>query len=361
MSIVSEVMKFLTPDMVARIASTFGLDKGVIGKVASAAVPALLAGLAKLTSTPSGANQLSQVLGSQQPNFLDSIGNVLGGTGQRSVVSAGTNSLESLLGGQTVGDLTNAVGKFAGVNSSDAKGLLGVLGSAVLGTLGKQKMEGGLDASGLANLLASQKDDIGQALPSGFRGYLGDSDLLKYVTDGVRSTAAASGAAARRTVERSSSASRWLWPALIAVAAAVLAWYFFGYQRGQEIADAPSSAISSTLEPLRGIDVGGTDLGATVSSAVEGIRSAFTSITDAASAQEALPKLNQATDQLNQLAAATTQMPDEVRSALATAIAAIRPTIDQLANAALAIPGVQSVIGPAVEALREKLDALASA
>jgi hypothetical protein len=45
---------------------------------------------------------------------------------------------------------------------------LGLLGPIVLGVLGQQQRSSGLDASGLAKLLASQKDNVLAALPSEF-------------------------------------------------------------------------------------------------------------------------------------------------------------------------------------------------
>jgi hypothetical protein len=46
---------------------------------------------------------------------------------------------------------------------------------------------------------------------------------------------------------------------------------------------------------------------------------------------------------------------------LAVAIAAVRPSLDQLADKVLAIPGVGAVVEPAIDAIRARLDLLASA
>ncbi|MGA7207325.1 MAG: hypothetical protein WBX78_00235 [Pseudolabrys sp.] len=43
-NLVSLIMKFLTPDMIGRIASTLGLDRNDASTAVSAGVPALLAG-----------------------------------------------------------------------------------------------------------------------------------------------------------------------------------------------------------------------------------------------------------------------------------------------------------------------------
>ena len=59
-NLVSSVMQFLTPDMVAKIARTLGIDPDVAQKVVSAAVPAILASFAGLAAKPAGAQQLSR-------------------------------------------------------------------------------------------------------------------------------------------------------------------------------------------------------------------------------------------------------------------------------------------------------------
>ena len=53
-NLVSSVMQFLTPDMVSKIARTFGIDPDVAQKVVSAAVPVVLASFAGLAAKPAG-------------------------------------------------------------------------------------------------------------------------------------------------------------------------------------------------------------------------------------------------------------------------------------------------------------------
>jgi hypothetical protein len=65
-SLVSVVMQFLTPDMIAKIASALGFDRSVAQKAIGGAVPALLSSLADVAATPNGARQLANALGQQQ-------------------------------------------------------------------------------------------------------------------------------------------------------------------------------------------------------------------------------------------------------------------------------------------------------
>ena len=94
-NLVSVVMQFLTPDMIAKIASVLGIDRSVAQKAIGGAIPALLAGLADATSTPNGARQLSSTL-AQQPGSLESLKSLIGGSGQNTLAETGSSMLSGL-------------------------------------------------------------------------------------------------------------------------------------------------------------------------------------------------------------------------------------------------------------------------
>ena len=112
-NLVSQIMEFITPDLIGRISSTLGLERGSAQKAIGASVPGLLAGLVGLTSKPEGARQLSSELDQQSPGMLESLKN-LGGTSQPgALMERGTSMLSNLFGGRTLGGLSGAIGKFA--------------------------------------------------------------------------------------------------------------------------------------------------------------------------------------------------------------------------------------------------------
>ena len=88
-NLVSAVMQFLTPDMIAKIASVLGLDRNVAQKAIAGAIPALLASFADVASSPNGARQLTSTL-TQQSGSLESLKNLIGGSGQSSVAERWT-------------------------------------------------------------------------------------------------------------------------------------------------------------------------------------------------------------------------------------------------------------------------------
>ena len=189
-NLVSVVMQFLTPDMIAKIASVLGLDRNVAQKTIAGAIPALLASLADVASTPNGARQLTNTL-TQQSGSLESLKNLVGGAGQNLVADSGSNMLAGLFGSGTLDTMAQTMGKFAGIGEGTSKSMLGMLGPVVLGALGQQQRSMGLDASGLASLLTSQKDQIAAAMPSGLADQLSAAGLIDGATGSLRSGAAA--------------------------------------------------------------------------------------------------------------------------------------------------------------------------
>jgi hypothetical protein len=356
-NLVERVAATLGPVIVGRIASSLGLNETATQKAIVAAVPALLAALISYVSKPQGATKLSNVLKEQEPGVLSNLANAIGGSGQKALIAQGSSVLTSLLGGKILSGLSRAVGQYAGIGESGSKSLLGLLGPVVLGVLGHEQRDRGLDASGLANLLTSQKDTIKAALPSGFSKYLGQAGILDEVTRAATT-------AVSRTSEKpaSSSWTWWLW-ALALIVIAFIAWRLFSTP--EKIAEAPSPQIevpyASMLQKLKGIRVGDVDIGEVAASAVNNVQSSLQDVKDETTAQAALPKLNEAASQFDQLTGLLDQMSPETRKAVAETFAAIRPSLDQLLDKALAIPGVGAVIKPAVDAIRAKLDTLATA
>ena len=156
-NLVSLVMQFLTPDMIGRIATALGVDRNIAQAAASAVVPALLAGFSKTAAQPGGAQKLVDAA-RQQSGTLGNFANMLGTGGQSSLIEKGSQMLSTLLGGQDRNSLAQAVAKFAGLGQGPTGSLLGMLAPVVMGTIGQQRQQGrSLDASGITDLLASQK------------------------------------------------------------------------------------------------------------------------------------------------------------------------------------------------------------
>jgi hypothetical protein len=377
-NLVSVVMQFLTPDMIAKIASALGLDRAVAQKAVGGAVPALLASLADLASAPNGARQLSGVLSQQQPTSLESLKSLMEGSGQKTLAETGSSMLSGLFGGGAMDTMAQTIGKFAGVGEGTGKSLLGMLGPVVLGALGQQQRSANLDASGLASLLGSQKNQIAAAIPSGLADQLSASGLIDKASGSLRSGAAAASAAGSRIASASdrtiagasqaasaaTSAASTQWPIWLAVLAVLggLAWFGLARPGSETVAELPRPAATGTVGMAPSdLTIGGVNLANQVNSSVGALRSVLPTITDAASAQAALPKLRDATAQLDEVSNLAAKLTPEGKSALAKLIAAATPTIDQMCDKVLATPGVGGVAKPAIDELRGRLDTLSRA
>jgi hypothetical protein len=368
-NLVSLVMQFLTPDMIGRIAGALGLDRSVTQTALGGAVPALLAGLTNVTAQPGGAQKLADAA-KQQAGALDSLSSMIGGSGQARLLESGSQILTSLLGGQQTA-LTEAIGKFVGLRSDASGSLLGMLAPAVLGVIAKHLGGAGIDARSVASLLATQKDNIATALPAGLANQLKNTGLLDALGGlGATATAAAgqtlrSGASAaraaadtadraRRAATSATSASyNWAYWAIPALAVIAILLYLFARPTQQVAQQAPEAGQS--------VAVAATDLGKQATDILASLRTSLQSITDSASAAAAVPKLQDAKNQMASIRGQFEKLPPEQRKAVAGQVSSPVQTLNQLFDKVLAIPGVGEQLKPIVEAVRADLSALTAA
>ena len=370
-NLVSQIMDFVTPDIISKIAGYFGLDRYSTQKAIGASIPAMLAGLVGLAAKPDGAKELSSVLSQQPSGALDNLRSVTSGSEQRSVAENGASLLSSLFGGNVFNSIAGAVGKYAGIGEGTSKSLLGMLSPLVLGSVAQQQRQSGLDADGLSSFLTSQSDNIVAAMPSGFGNMLSGTGLMESLGDAWRGTSAAASAAAGRFAGSANEATAdvrraaqyaaardttrpasggWLPWALGLFVLAGLAWWLTS-QPGSRVADQPATSQNLT--------VSGVNISGQITSAINGVKSAIQGITDPATAQAALPRLQQASAQLDNVSGLAVQLPSSGRDALASRVASEIPALDRDFNTVMARPEIAAVVGPEINGLRTKLNALA--
>jgi hypothetical protein len=351
-NLVSLVTQFLTPDMIARIASALGFDRNTAQSAIGAAVPSLLAGLTGVASQPGGPQKLADAA-AQHSNTLEDFAGLLGSRGQSSFIEQGSQMLSSLLGGRDQSALVGAIAKYAGVGPGAISSLLGMLAPVVMGTIAH--LPGATQPGRIASLLNSQKDNIAAALPRGLSSQLSDTGLLDTLGGAARTAAATSGerASTRRAVTdtgRSAVSNNWLWWLIPAAALVALAVYFLT-KPAEQVAQQNAPTVQRTI-------VSAADVGKQVTDNLTSLHQTLGGITDAASAQAALPKLQAATAQIQKVQDMTGQLSPEQRKVVAGAVNPLMPTLNQLFDKVLAIPGVSAELKPAVDALRAKLAVL---
>jgi Bacterial protein of unknown function (DUF937) len=399
-NLVSLIMQFLTPDVINRIASAVGLDRNTTDQASSALVPAMLGGLTKLAGTSDGARRLFDVVSKQPPGLLDSMAGMIGGSGQKTLMENGLSMVSSLLGGSATQTLASAVSRFSGADQSSASSLLGLLAPMVTGALARETASNGLDASGLAQMLNGQKANIQAALPSGFADLLKGTgvigDMAGQTARAATTAATSAGVMAQRAAQGSAAAAgssmRWTYWAIPALAVLAAAWWLMG-NRTERVAEqrpaappvtttappatttAPSrettGSVPSTADDLRTRTTqalaaltsapGGTEIANQTTSALDVVKATLSQVTDAASAQTALPKLQDALGQMDKVRGMATNLPTGGRTALANLIALNMPAINAQLDKVLAIPGVAAILKQPIDALRTDLDTLARA
>ena len=147
----------------------------------------------------------------------------------------------------------------------------------------------------------------------------------------------------------------------LAILAAIL-WAAYQFLVGGKAPDAVEQATDAATqisESARNLFVGDVNVGNEVTGVLDSVTNAFNGITDAASAEAALPALNEATSRLDQLGGLFGQLPAEGRSALAAMNNSALPELESLAATARDLPGVGEAIKPTVDALMAQLRALA--
>jgi hypothetical protein len=231
----------------------------------------------------------------------------------------------------------------------------------------------GLDAGGIANLLASQKDSIAKALPRGFAEQLSGTRILDSIGETwTGDTAAAARAAARarvpvdnrvsevRAADTSAGPAPWALAALAIAAVAGLFWLLSGPQTeqlaDQTVTRAPVEGRAVSVPAISVAEV--TQL---ASSSVDGLQTTLASITDASSASDALPKLRAMAADLDRLSTMAEKLPAEGKQQIAAVVTKAMPTINELCDKVLADPAAANVARPLVDSVRSKLSALASA
>lgn len=184
-SLVDSLMQQLeNKGAVDQIAGKLGIPPGKASSALAAAVPTIMAGLAKNTQKPEGAAALAGAL------EKDHDGSVLDEDEyfERYQEKKGDKILGHVFGGKE-GEVETKVSALSGLNPAQGADLMKMLAPLVMGYLGKEKKQGGLDIGNLAAMLGGGGNGGGGGL--NLPGGLGD--LLEGLGGGGATTTAASG------------------------------------------------------------------------------------------------------------------------------------------------------------------------
>jgi len=174
-------------EVIGQLSKQVGAQPDLVNSAIQMALPMIVGGLARNASTPDGAGALANALQNDHDgSILDNLGSLLGGGAQApQSQTAGQPDLGGILGsilgggqpeqqnratdaggilghifGPQQGKVAEQVSQQSGLNMGQVAQILLTLAPLVMGYLGKQQRQQGLDADGLSGYLGQQQQQI---------------------------------------------------------------------------------------------------------------------------------------------------------------------------------------------------------
>jgi hypothetical protein len=153
------IMEQLGSSGVGEISKALGADESSVSSAVAAALPAILAGMAKNSRNPDGAVSLANALDDHSPSIFDQLGGLLSSGG-----GDGSKILGHVLGGRQ-GQVEQNVAQRSGLDLGVIMKLLPILAPLVMGYLSREKQDRQLDPGGLGRVLDSERQDTEERQP----------------------------------------------------------------------------------------------------------------------------------------------------------------------------------------------------
>jgi hypothetical protein len=158
-SILEMLTQQLSGNVMKEISKQIGADEGSTQNAIAGALPLLLGGLAHNAAKGEGAGALAGALDRDHDGgILENVSQMLGSA------DTGNGILKHILGGSRPA-IEAGLGKSTGLDMNSIGKLLPILAPVVMGVLGKQKRQTGMDANGLASMLSSERSRVQSKLP----------------------------------------------------------------------------------------------------------------------------------------------------------------------------------------------------
>ena len=183
--------KMLAGSAMNHISKRAGVDANSTGKVISMALPILMGALSKIASRGSGAESLLGALSRDHDgSILDNMEGYI--NGPQALEDEGI--LGHVLGARR-GRVESSIGRSAGIDAGSVGNIMKILAPIVMGQLGRQSKQSGLDASSLMNMLSSENSQMevqSNVSPEALNSLLdidgdGDVDLADLQKSGISS------------------------------------------------------------------------------------------------------------------------------------------------------------------------------
>ncbi len=135
------------------LAQRLGISESTAQTAVQLAVPVIVAALARNASQPQGAQDLHQAVASDHDgSILDQLTSYIGNP----QAANGSGILSHVLGGERPA-VENNLAQATGMDQNSAGNLLEMVAPLVMGAVGREQQQNGLDPNGLSQFLAQQQ------------------------------------------------------------------------------------------------------------------------------------------------------------------------------------------------------------
>jgi len=149
MSLLDALTQQLGGQNLSALAGQLGLDENQTSSAISAALPMMIQAMNRNTNSQDGAASFANALDNDHDGgILNNLGDFFASPDN----GAGPGILKQLFG-EKRGQVEQGIGQMANINPQAAGGLLENLAPVVMGFLGQQKRQQGLDIGGIASLI----------------------------------------------------------------------------------------------------------------------------------------------------------------------------------------------------------------
>ena len=162
MNVISQVItQQLTGAAAGQMAQRLGISESTAQRAVQIAVPLIVTALARNASQPQGAQDLHDAVTNDHDGSI--LENLMGYLGNPQAAN-GAGILGHVLGEQRPA-VENQLAQATGLDQNSAAGLLEMVAPLVMGAVGREQQQSGLDAQGLGQYLGEQQQQAQTANP----------------------------------------------------------------------------------------------------------------------------------------------------------------------------------------------------
>jgi OmpA-OmpF porin, OOP family len=223
-SLIDSVKNLATPDLTSKIASSLGEPMQGVSSALMGGMNSMLLGVLGKSADPSAMRSVFNTVidPANDGRLLDNPAGLVGAA-EGAMSSLGGQFLSNIFGARG-GAVNDVLAQLSGLKGGSISSLMRLAAPLVLSVLGKRARDGGLNASSFTRLFEDEREGIENAAPPGIAGALGLAEAAEpsYEREASYETPRVEEPSRVYAPEEQTSGVRWLWPALVALAAIAL-------------------------------------------------------------------------------------------------------------------------------------------